>query len=670
MSPETRRPQGDLMNKDWGAEVDKAQAAKNQEDLKNKDWGAEVDKAQGKPSSEVEESLAELQEIEKQRIKDEAEGKWKPAEKPKSELEESLAELQEIEKQRVEEEKRHDEYEKKLLAEGWVKGEVRGKGVLYPDASFQKFEDDMRTALAERLTAAPDKRAAIDKKIEQMKDEGGVNLETFARYQAEAGDYGAAMASLQKSEVPYAQSKGFARVAEFQMQDGADPSEALKQARAAAEKIPADDKITRELAMDRVEEMEKANQKRLEREARKAEKAPAKTEAAPQAAEEVWEEVDVSDIIEETPEAPRELPESAEMMTLRSQADGLRRQLETLNQTASMNVPGGERGKQLEAEFLNDKLEQIQDKMLAQVEKESVRQARIEAMGKRVDAAMAREDRGIALADVDRSFEDKIDAAEAEAAKADEAFADQVQGVLEELKDVPLGPNMKKVLEGSPEAKQAAAARQKVEALKQDREAARGKVREQFPMPEEEPAIEVTDDMIEEIRDLTPEEMAEAKAVAEKNVLSPERRKVVEEDIKKTEDEIWNLENGIEIIDRETGKTETKLGLKELEKKLKDFGLDADEMMEKKALSRWESFKLGLKSMVKPELRRTIREYQKRLDEHGDASDRLALSKLELKNPKAYAQVTQQRLFRTLLAGVRRQANSKPATAGFMNLKF
>ncbi len=724
MSPETPRPDPSLVDKDWGAESGKKTGKQSETEAAVAEL-QEIEKervkleAEGKwkpaekpkpPMSETEAAVAELQEIEKERIKLEAEGKWKPAEKPKSEVDQALDEVRQMEKDRVAREKAASEYEQKLLAQGWVKGEVRGRGILYPNAESQKFDNEFRALLAERLKAAPDKLDEIDKKIEQMKG-AGMNAETFARYQAEAGDYEGAMANLSKSESPYSQSKGYARIAEYQMEEGIDPTDALKRAREATANIKAEDegRGPREVAIERLATIEKKNQARLAREAgkkarseamgrrvdaamaeedRQTAEAAKKTEAKP---EEIWEEVDVSDIMSEEPEETRievedsdivsetaaeeraEIPESPEMLVMREQSQGLHRRIEALTQADPKTLPNGERGRAKELEVLNDMLDVVQNRMVSQIEKEAAeeaRKARIEAMGKRVDAAMAREDRGVALSDVDRSYEDKIAAAEAAAAKAQDAFADQVQGVLEELDNVPLGPNMKKVLEGSPEAKAAAEARQKLDALKQDREAARNKVREQFPMPEEEAPIEVTDDMIVEIRDLTPEEMKEAKAVAEKNELSPERKKSVEAEIKKTQDEIWNIENGIEIIDRETGKTEVKRGIKELEKKLKDFGLDADEMLEKKALSRWESFKLGLRAMVKPELRRTISEYQKRLDEHGEATDRLNLSKLELKNPKAYAEYTQRRLFRTLLAGARRKTAGPPPTAGFLNLKF
>jgi len=91
--------------------------------------------------------------------------------------------------------------------------------------------------------------------------------------------------------------------------------------------------------------------------------------------------------LKEMPAEPRkveELPESEAMQALRMQVAELNAKIETTDKTESMNFRGGEAAKKMELESLNKKLEQLQDKVVDQVDKE----AGVEKLGA-VEAAAA-----------------------------------------------------------------------------------------------------------------------------------------------------------------------------------------------------------------------------------------------------------------------------------------
>lgn len=188
---------------------------------------------------------------------------------------------------------------------------------------------------------------------------------------------------------------------------------------------------------------------------------------------------------------------------------------------------------------------------------------------------------------------------------------------------------------------------------------------------EYEDVIEITDDMLEEV---APSKQ-EVQAVVEKNELSPERRKVVEAGIQKLKNEIFDLERGIEYVDRDdAGKivdVKFKPGLQELEGKLKEqYGLSADDLMEKKTLSRWEGLKIGLKGLFSPDFKRTVKMYEDRANEWSDAKQRLAESEMELRDPQGYADAMQRRLMKTLLLRAKQAASAPRASGSPFNMRF
>jgi len=171
--------------------------------------------------------------------------------------------------------------------------------------------------------------------------------------------------------------------------------------------------------------------------------------------------------------------------------------------------------------------------------------------------------------------------------------------------------------------------------------------------------------------DLTAPEKKAAAEILEKNELSPERRAQLEAEIKKLERRMVAIKEGAILIqDRETGESEAVTGLDELEKKLASMGVNADELLEKKATSGWERFKFGLKALARPELDRTIKQYQECLKDRMDTQDNLELAKLELKNPRKYAVLMRHRLMRTLgaSASIRARQQSSPTSFGTLKL--
>jgi len=177
---------------------------------------------------------------------------------------------------------------------------------------------------------------------------------------------------------------------------------------------------------------------------------------------------------------------------------------------------------------------------------------------------------------------------------------------------------------------------------------------------QEEPEIEVTDDMIMSIEDLP---KAEAKKMIEENKLSPERRRSVEVEIAMVGTELRAIEEGALMPNEQTGIIEYKHGLKNLDKKLEAAGVDMDKM----AVSGIERFKFGLRSLFNPDLRKTVNQYQERVREFNDAKDRLAMARLEIRNPKEYARLSARRLMRTQMARLNIAANNasmKPMSVG------
>ena len=202
----------------------------------------------------------------------------------------------------------------------------------------------------------------------------------------------------------------------------------------------------------------------------------------------------------------------------------------------------------------------------------------------------------------------------------------------------------------------------------------RDKVRELIDASRKEQQAELKADYAAEVAksdDLTAPEKKEAAAIVEKNELPPERRAALEAEIAMLQNQLFDIQKGAILIDKETGKEVDKPGLEELEKKLASLGVNADELLEKKAVSGWERFKFGLKALVKPELDRTLKQYQERLSDRIEAQDNLQLARLELKNPRKYAILMQQRLIRTLgaSASIRARQNSSSGT-GVLTMKF
>jgi hypothetical protein len=165
---------------------------------------------------------------------------------------------------------------------------------------------------------------------------------------------------------------------------------------------------------------------------------------------------------------------------------------------------------------------------------------------------------------------------------------------------------------------------------------------------------------------------AEIKEVLEKNELTPERKAVLEDEVRLMEQKLFEVENGIELIDRKTGKTENRPGLKELEGKFKQkFGLDLDEMAINKSVSRWDSFKIGLRSIFNREFRQTIRQYEERTEEYNRLKEDIELDRLHLENPKKYADIMDRRLMQLGMLNAKRRASaSRAANPGIGTMKF
>jgi len=218
-----------------------------------------------------------------------------------------------------------------------------------------------------------------------------------------------------------------------------------------------------------------------------------------------------------------------------------------------------------------------------------------------------------------------------------------------------------------------------VESMKKAKEAATDKMEQDFFNKGEEmnevhvrgeeyqETIDVQDEWILDEQDAPSK--AEVKDVVEKNELSPERKAMVEGEIRKLENQIYDLEAGAEYVERdEKGKitgVDHRPGMKELETKLREkYGLDADTMMEKKALSPLEGLKLGLKGLFSRDFKRTMQMYEQRMNEWSDAKQRLEEAKMELRDPRGYAEAMSRRYMKTMLLRAKQSARSSGPRAG------
>ncbi|HTK04071.1 MAG TPA: hypothetical protein VL500_00645 [Candidatus Eisenbacteria bacterium] len=184
---------------------------------------------------------------------------------------------------------------------------------------------------------------------------------------------------------------------------------------------------------------------------------------------------------------------------------------------------------------------------------------------------------------------------------------------------------------------------------------------------EYEETVDVQDEWILDEQDAPSKE--EVKDVVEKNELSPERRAVVEAEIQKLENQIYDFEAGAEYVERnDEGKItgiDHRPGMKELEAKLREkYGLDADTMMEKKALSPLEGLKLGLKGLFSRDFKRTMQMYEQRMNEWSDAKQRLEEAKMELRDPRGYAETMSRRYMKTMLLRAKQNARSSSGSRG------
>ncbi|HSD12670.1 MAG TPA: hypothetical protein VLC10_03865 [Patescibacteria group bacterium] len=382
-----------------------------------------------------------------------------------------------------------------------------------------------------------------------------------------------------------------------------------------------------------------------------------------------------------------------------------RKQLEALSKTESLNIRGGERMKQIQKETL---MAQLADLHSAQADLLGNYDA-AEASAKADFAAITPEDISLLVDQFDQPIEvgkkDIVDSKEseknAEAIKDVKSFddleivldhvkllggsdnkgytADELKTQIDHARKFPvlLGTitrtaGLRDKVAELIRAERANEELAKEHALEQKFFETGEKMSEAHAKGEEyEEWIEVTDDMIME----EAPSKEEVQAVVEKNELSPERRKVVEAEIQKLKNEIFDLERGMEYVDRDdSGKivdVKYRPGLQELEGKLKEqYGLSADDLMEKKALSRWEGLKIGLKGLFSPDFKKTVKMYEERAAEWSDAKQRLAESEMELRDPQGYAEAMQRRLMKTLMLRAKQAASAPRASGSPFNMRF
>ncbi|MFA6604250.1 MAG: hypothetical protein WCT10_05475 [Patescibacteria group bacterium] len=171
--------------------------------------------------------------------------------------------------------------------------------------------------------------------------------------------------------------------------------------------------------------------------------------------------------------------------------------------------------------------------------------------------------------------------------------------------------------------------------------------------------------------DLTAPEKEAAAGIIAKNELPPARRAALEAEVQELHNRLYDIQKGATIIDKKTGESEERPGLERLEKALAALGVNANELLEKQAVSGWERFKFGLKTLVRPELDRTVKQYQELLRNQSEAQEVLALAELELKNPRKYAALARQRLARTLLTSTTVNSQRQAASnSGAITMKF
>ncbi|MEY4744087.1 MAG: hypothetical protein RL272_32 [Candidatus Parcubacteria bacterium] len=164
--------------------------------------------------------------------------------------------------------------------------------------------------------------------------------------------------------------------------------------------------------------------------------------------------------------------------------------------------------------------------------------------------------------------------------------------------------------------------------------------------------------------------------VVEKNELSPERRALVEKDIAVLKARIKELEEGVYTYEQGASESvqirkDLAPGIKDVEAKLREqFGIDADTLMEKKALSPVESFKFGLKGLFNRDFKKTMKMYEDMTREWSEAKQELAENEMLLRDPQGYAERSARRLMRTLLVRANQAARAKPQSGSPFNMRF
>ena len=184
-----------------------------------------------------------------------------------------------------------------------------------------------------------------------------------------------------------------------------------------------------------------------------------------------------------------------------------------------------------------------------------------------------------------------------------------------------------------------------------------------LPAETKDDAWQWADEMVEGSKDAPSKE--EAQDLVEKNELPPEQKAAVMKDIAALKDRIKELEEGTFVYEGEHENMQvlkdSSPGIKDLEAKLREqYGLDADTLLEKKALSSVESFKIGLKGIFNRDFKRTLKAYEKKTREWSDSKQELADSEMLLSDPKAYAEKSARRLMRTMI--VRANQNARNTT--------
>jgi len=276
-----------------------------------------------------------------------------------------------------------------------------------------------------------------------------------------------------------------------------------------------------------------------------------------------------------------------------------------------LDYPGGERGAKAEIEFLkgsvadlNKEMQALQQKFegqapsretvealadLRQIEKERVagekaaaREARIKAMGERVDAAMAKED--------------------AEARESEE-------------EPILLTPEMRK--------KPAAEKKQTVE----------------------RPSVAKADKLIyEAFREMKPISRQEMDTAVAAKQFTPERQAELNQAVSFLENRSFDLIEGAQIdirTEKPDGTTEIKsvheAGTKELaETIMKKYGVDIEKQNDANAVSALKRFGFGLKKLFNPGLRRLVNEHNDKANLAAELTGEANATKKMMQDPGAY----------------------------------